>query len=150
MCEFSFQVEQISSPTWLSSFSAAILILGSIVPLRACIILLGSMCVEDFFILPFLTVTYAFSPLLFCYRFTQTFRALHFGPDPQTRLTASALKCSWWKGFIAESCHHHRLFLFKSADLRRTVAKIANLNVKQSTFTTLIFFFADRGNSTAT
>lgn len=108
MCEFSFQVEQISSPTWLSSFSAAILILGSIVPLRACIIRLGSMCVGDFFILPFLTVTYAFSLLLFCYRFTQTFRTLHFGSDPQTRLPVSALKCSWWKGFIAESCHDHR------------------------------------------
>lgn len=34
------------SQTWLSSFSAVILKFGSIVPLRACIIRLGSICVQ--------------------------------------------------------------------------------------------------------
>lgn len=40
------QTSYFRSPTWLSSFSAAILRLGSIVPFRAWIIRLGSICVQ--------------------------------------------------------------------------------------------------------
>lgn len=123
MFVFGFEIEPISSPTWLSSFSAAILMLGSIVPLRACIIRLGSMCVHGFLFSRFsLSHKYPLSLLLFCYRFTQTLWTLHFGSDPQTRLPVSTLKCLW-KGSIAECCNDHRFFLLKCADLRRNGGK---------------------------
>lgn len=151
MCEFSFLVEQISSPTWLSSFSAAILMLGSIVPLRACIMRLGSMSVHGFLFSRFhCHINMPSACCSFVIDLPKRYED-HFGSDPQTRLSVSTLKCLW-KGFIAEYCHDHRFFLLKWADLR-TVAKIAKLNVKPSTFTTLTFFFADtraRGNFTAT
>lgn len=138
-----------SSPTWLSSFSADILMLGSIVPLRACIIRLGSMCIHDFSLSRFsLSYKYALS-LLFPYRFTQTLWTPHFGSDPQTRLPVSTLKCLFWKGFIAKCCH----YLVSNVLTWRKRQQRAKQDVKQSTFTTLMFFFVDKrekGDCTAT
>lgn len=70
-----------SSPTWLSSVSAAILKLGSMVPLRAWIIRLGSMCVQfqcSFCVL--VSHIYAVS-LRFCFTSSQAlWLCIHCGP----------------------------------------------------------------------